>query len=74
MFKFFRDIKFWQQNLSRKFVGLAFFNDFLRAVDRLRQIRKELLHLLWAFEVELIVGKAKSKFSASLAHILFRLL
>ena len=74
MFKFFRDVKLGQQHLSSKFVGLAFVYNFLRAVDRLRQIRKQLLHLLGAFEVELIVGKAKSKFAASLAYILFRLL
>jgi hypothetical protein len=33
MLKLFRDVKLGQQNLSSKFVSLAFVNDFLRAVD-----------------------------------------
>ena len=70
MLKLFWNVKFWQQYLSSQFVGFALVHNLLGTKDRLWQIGEKQLHFLRTFEIKLVVRKAKSKLSASLAYIL----
>lgn len=60
LFKFFRNRKVGQQNISIELQQFNFINNFLRIVQRFGQVAERFEHFRFGFEIEFIVEKRKS--------------
>ena len=64
-----RDVKGRQQHIPLQFKALAPVHDVAYGVERLRQVREELLHLLRRLQVELVVGQSEAELAAAATEV-----
>ena len=64
-----RDVKRRQQHVALQHIPLASFHQRCDVRDRLRNVREQLLHILWRFQVEAVVGETKPELPTPLADV-----